>query len=110
MRSTERGATQAMVMHVCAGASSDGNPHKVIGEIQALGDNVLVFNAHLGTSASVPATLYASNRAYLPIGNIRDTFDRTSPLPQPLVAHLKQVPMIVNPGIAAQSPTPGSPI
>ena len=87
-----------LVIHVCAGASSDGNPHQAVEAVQALGENVYVFHAHLGTAANVPATLYPANRAYLPMGAVRDTFDRTSPLPAPLVAHLKQVPLIINPG------------
>lgn len=88
----------ALVVHVCAGASSDGNPHQIVSEIQSLGENVMVFHAHLGAAANVPATLYPCNRAYLPIGMIRDTFDRTSALPAPLVSQLKQVPLIINPG------------
>ena len=88
----------ALVIHVCGGASSDGNPHQAVEAVQALGENVHVFHAHLGTAANVPATLYPANRAYLPIGAIRDTYDRTSPLPAPLVAHLKQIPLIINPG------------
>jgi hypothetical protein len=88
----------ALVIHVCGGASSDGNPHQAVEAVQALGENVHVFHAHLGTAANVPSTLYPANRAYLPMGAIRDTFDRTSPLPALLVAHLKQIPLIINPG------------
>jgi len=88
----------ALVIHVCAAASTDGNPHQAVQEIMALGDNVQVFHAHLGTAANVPPTLFPANRAYLPIGMVRDTFDRASPLPQPLVGFLKQVPLIINPG------------
>jgi hypothetical protein len=88
----------ALIVHVCAGASSDGSPHQVVTELQALVENVLVFHAHLGTAANVPPTLYPANRAYLPIGSTRDTFDRASPLPAALIAHLKQVPLIINPG------------
>lgn len=87
-----------LVIHVCAAASSDGSPHQVVQELMALGDTVQVFHAHLGTAANVPPTLFPANRAYLPIGMIRDTFDRASLLPQPLVAFLKQVPLIINPG------------
>jgi hypothetical protein len=94
---THHGAP-VLIVHVCAGASSDGSPHQVVTNLQALGENVLVFHAHLGTAANVPPTLYPANRAYLPIGTTRDTFDRASPLPAPLVAHLKQVPLIINPG------------
>src|SRR5438552_1187647 len=42
----------ALIVHVCAGASSDGNPHQAVSELQALGENVLVFHAHLGTAAN----------------------------------------------------------
>src|SRR5207248_11215100 len=88
----------ALVMHVCAGASSNGSPHQILSELQAHGESVLVFHAHLGTAANVPPTLYPANRAYLPVGATRDTFDRASPLRAPLVAHLKQIPLIINPG------------
>jgi hypothetical protein len=87
-----------LVVHVCAAASTDGNPHQAVADVQALGEGVLVFHAHLGTAANVPPTLYPANRAYLPIGGTRDMFDRSSPLPPPLVSHLKQVPLIINPG------------
>ena len=48
------------------GASSDGNPHQAVSELQALGENVLVFHAHLGTAANVPATLSDSEKRVLP--------------------------------------------
>jgi hypothetical protein len=95
---TAHPAAPAMVVHICAGASTDGNPHQIVSELQGLGENVLVFHAHLGTAANVPPTLYPANRAYLPIGLTRDMFDRASPLPAPLVSHLKQAPLIINPG------------
>lgn len=81
-----------LVVHLCAGGSSDGNPQKAIEEIQHLEFATgapLVLHAHLSTSKVVPPTLYPSNRAYLPLGPIRELFERSSLLPLPLVQALK---------------------
>jgi hypothetical protein len=92
---TGPGTAPPLVLHLCAGASSDGSPQKVVGAIQGMG--ALVYHAHLGVAAGVTPTLYPSNRAYLPVGSVRDTFDRTSPLSPPLVAVLKEAKLVIPP-------------
>lgn len=92
------GVGQPLVVHVFGGASSDGNPAKVVQAVQALGSGTLVFHAHLGVTTGVPPTLFPANRAYLPVGPIRDTFDRTSPLTPEMVQHLKSAQLVINAG------------
>ena len=89
---SSNGDKQPLVIHISAGASSDGNPLKVVQSIQqssSAGGPPLVMQAHLGSSDNVPATLYPANRAYLNPGPIRDFFEGSSVLPDPFVQVLK---------------------
>jgi hypothetical protein len=88
-----------LVINLFAGSSADGNPSKATQEVLALqtpGGSPLVLQVHLGSSDTVPPTVYPSNRAYLTVGPMRDLFDRVSVLPDPLVAALKaaKVPIV----------------
>lgn len=97
-QSEHAGATgQPLVLHLFAGGSSDGNPFKTIDELQKLPGNPLVFQAHLCSSEHVPATLYAASRTYVPVGPVRDLFDRCSPLPTHLLSALKSAKIAVGP-------------
>lgn len=87
-----------LVLHIFAGGSSDGNPWKKIESVQKLPNNPLVFQAHLCISEHVPASLYAASRSYVPVGPVRDLFDRCSALPANLVASLKAAKIAVGPG------------
>lgn len=86
-----------LIVHLFAGGSSDGNPFKVVSDIQKLPCKPLVFQAHLCVSEHVPATLYAASRLYVPAGPARDLFDRCSPLPANLIAFLKAAKVAVGP-------------
>jgi hypothetical protein len=82
-----------LVLNIFAGGSGDGNPLKAIEEIRQLSfasGSPLVFQVHLAASSLVPGTLYSSNRTFLPVGPMRDMFDRSSPLPAALVNALKE--------------------
>ena len=88
-----------LIIHVLAGGSSDGNPHQAVQEIMNLdtgGVRPVLFHAHLSTSATVPPTLYPSNRYYLPAGSQKDLFSRCSELPTHLVTELKAAGATVN--------------
>lgn len=58
----------------------------------------LVFHAHLSSLARVPPTLYPSADNHLPPGAVREIFQSSSPLPDPLVVVLRQWQVTVNPG------------
>jgi len=58
----------------------------------------LVFHAHLGSSARIPPTLYPSSDAHLPPGPVREVFQSSSCLPEPLAAVLRQSQVTVNAG------------
>lgn len=86
------GSGVPVVIHLFAGSSSDGNPLKSVQNIQELqlsGGAPLVMQAHLGSSDGVPATLFPANRAYVRGGPMRDLFDRTGVLPDPLLEVLR---------------------
>lgn len=81
-----------LVVNVFGAGSGDGNPLKAIEEIRQLttpSGAPLVFQAHLAASSLVPATPYSSSRTFLPVGSMRDVFDRSSLLPVDLVSALK---------------------
>ncbi len=81
-----------LVIHVFAGGTGDGNPHQAVQDIMGVElptGSPLVLHAHLSTSQTVPATLFPSNRYYLPVGPQKDLFSRCSPLPGPLLAAMK---------------------
>ena len=82
-----------LVIHVFAGGTGDGNPHQAVQDVMGVDlptGSPLVIHAHLSTSQTVPATLFPSNRYYLPVGPQKDLFSRCSPLPSPLLAALKE--------------------
>ena len=90
-----------VIIHIFAGGSGDGNPQRVLDEIKGLElptGNPLIFQAHLSSSKTVPATKYPGNRYYLPVGPQKDLFLRCSPVPEHLVASLKEakVSMVEN--------------
>lgn len=89
-----------LVINVSAGSSSDGNPQKAVEAVQEMtfGDReAIVLQAHLGSSDTVPATLYPANRAYLKNGPAKDLFGRASTLPETLIESLKDSRVSVNP-------------
>ena len=84
---------QSVVVHICAGASGDGNPLKVIDGIRKSsigGEPPLVFQILLSTSKLAPPTAYTGNRMALAQGAVRDVFDRSSELPAALVNALRE--------------------
>ena len=86
-------AGQPLVLNIFAGASGDGNPLKAIQEIRDLSaapGSPLVFHLHLAASSLVPPTVYSSNRTFLPVGQMRDVFDRASVLTPAQIAALKE--------------------
>ncbi len=91
----------ALILHLCtSNASADGNPTKAVQQIQEMqlpGGSPLVYQLHLASSEKVPTTRYPGNRAYLPLGTMRDLFERCSRLPTELRASLKAEKMNVNP-------------
>jgi len=91
-----------LVLHVCSGASADGNPHRVINKLMAMPaptDPPLLFQAHLAATAATVTSVYPSTDVYLTVGSsARNLFHRTSPLPGHLVEALKQANVDVNPG------------
>ncbi len=91
---------QPLVVHLFASGSGDGNPTRVIGELQNLsigGRQPLVFQAHLSTAKAVPPTLYTSNRTFLAPGPARDLFERSSPLTADHISALKAAKVVVSP-------------
>lgn len=89
-----------LVFHLFAGGSGDGNPQKVIEDVMQFAvpsGSPLLLQAHFSTSKNVPATLYPSNRYYLPAGPQKDLFPRCSELPESLVTVLKQAKVAINP-------------
>ena len=88
-----------LILHLFGGSSGDGNPQKVIEELLSLSlptGSPLLLQAHLSTSKTVPATVYPSNRYYLPAGPQKDLFPRCSKLPDELVIALKQAKQTIN--------------
>lgn len=60
-------------------------------EIPATAGPPLVFHAHLGGPARVPATLYPSTDTHLPPGAVRELYPCSSVLPELLSATLREV-------------------
>jgi hypothetical protein len=92
--------TAPLVIHLFAGSSADGNPLKAtkdVMDLQTPGGSPLVIQVHLSSSDTVPATLYPSNRAFLPVGPTRDLFERASLLPDHLAAALRAAKVALNP-------------
>lgn len=67
-------------------------------QMQFPGGPPLVFHAHLGSSARIPPTLYPSADGHLPPGEVREIFQCSSDLPDPLAAALREAGIAVNPG------------
>ena len=89
-----------LIINVTAGPSGDGNPQQAIDglmEMDLPAGRPIVAQAHLGSSATVPATLYPANRALLQPGLSRDLFDRASALPDSLTTVLKAAGLTINP-------------
>ncbi|MFO0870531.1 MAG: hypothetical protein U0935_16510 [Pirellulales bacterium] len=90
---------QPLVIHLTAGAAGDGNPLKAVKSVQDLavgGQNPVVVQLHLSSSATTPPTLFPANRAYLPVGQQREWFERASLLPPHLADALKTSQVVVN--------------
>lgn len=80
-----------IICHITASSSADGNPQKAVEKILDTGSgSALVCNVFLGSHDEVPVKEYPSNRQFLPPGNARSIFDRTSLLPESLVRSLRQ--------------------
>ena len=95
------GAAAPLLVHLFAGGSADGNPQKVVSDIWGMsftGGSPLILQMHLSTSKTVPATLFPSNRYYLPPGPAKDLFGRSSPVPPALATALREDKVTVNPG------------
>lgn len=89
---------QPLVMHLFAGGSGDGNPSRVIGELQEMsirGRKPLVFNAHFSNAKAVPPTVYCSNRSFLAPGPGRDLFERSSQMTGEQINALKSAKIVV---------------
>ena len=100
-RMNEGTVESALVLHVTAGESSDGDPEAAIEQIRQLdliADRPLVFHAHLGTHAAAPAKTFPSNGLFLPAGPIRTLFDRSSSLTDRIVSALAAAGTAPQPG------------
>lgn len=80
-RTAERGARGIMV-HVFTGASSDGNPQRVIEEMLRDPDGPIVVQCHVAASSALVTTPFPSKQAFVASGMARDLFSRASELPE----------------------------
>lgn len=90
-----------LIVHVTAGASSDGNSEMAVKRLLELDTPTgtpLLFHAHMASSATAMTCPYPSSHVYLTLGSARDLYRRSSPLPESLIAALKDFDIEVNPG------------
>jgi hypothetical protein len=80
-RRAERGG-RGIVVHVFTGASSDGNPQRVIDEMLSSPDGPIVVQCHVAASSALVTTAFPSKQAFVASGVARDLFSRASELPE----------------------------
>lgn len=80
-RTAERGG-RGIVVHVFTGASSDGNPQRVIEEMLRDPDGPIVVQCHVAASSALVTTAFPSKQAFVASGMARDLFSRASELPE----------------------------
>ncbi len=73
-------------------------PVNAVWQLPLPGGAPLVFHAHLTSSGHVPPTLYPASEAHLPVGAVREVFQASSVLPEPMAAALRQSQVTVGPG------------
>jgi hypothetical protein len=78
-RSGKRGGA-AIIIHVFSGASSDGNPQRVIDELTKAPDATFVVQCHVAASSTLVTTAFPSKQAFVASGMARDLFARGSEL------------------------------
>jgi hypothetical protein len=79
-RTAERGG-RGIVVHVFTGASSDGNPQRVIDEMLSGPGGAIVVQCHVASSSALVTTAFPSKQAFVASGIARDLFSRVSELP-----------------------------
>lgn len=72
---------QALILHVFAGASSDGNPQKAIADLLGLASRPLLVQCHMATSATLITTAFPAKQVLLASTFAKDLFSRASELP-----------------------------
>jgi len=92
---TEKGAAaQApMIIHITTAKAFSEDVCAAVDQIlnlQIPTGAALVYHVHLGSISTVPATLYPSNRQYLPSGPIRTLFNICSVLPTVLAQAIRE--------------------
>jgi hypothetical protein len=80
-RTAELGG-RGVLLHVFAGASSDGNPQRVIDEMLGGADGPIVVQCHVAASSALVTTAFPSKQAFVATGMARDLFSRASELPE----------------------------
>jgi hypothetical protein len=80
-RTAERGG-QGIVVHVFTGASSDGNPQRVIDEMLRNPGGPILVQCHVAGSSALVTTAFPSKQAFVASGMARDLFSRASELPE----------------------------
>jgi hypothetical protein len=79
-RTAERGG-RGIVVHVFTGASSDGNPQRVIDELLRDPGGPILVQCHVAASSALVTTAFPSKQAFVASGMARDLFSRASELP-----------------------------
>lgn len=69
-----------VVVHVFGGSSADGNPVRSVKALDELGRSVTVFQVHVGSTESVPATAFPGKQATLTSSLAQDLFNRSASL------------------------------
>jgi hypothetical protein len=80
-RTAERGG-RGIVVHVFTGASSDGNPQRVIDEMLSAPGGPIMVQCHVASSSALVTTAFPSKQAFVASGMARDLFSRSSEIPE----------------------------
>ena len=80
-RTADRGG-RGIVVHVFTGASSDGNPQRVIDEMLRDPGGPILVQCHVAASSALVTTAFPSKQAFVASGMARDLFSRASELPE----------------------------
>lgn len=69
-----------VVVHIFGGSSADGNPVRSVKALEELDRSVTVFQVHIGSTESVPATAFPRKQATLTSSFAQDLFNRSASL------------------------------
>ena len=92
-------SVQAIVVHIMGACEVDAEFATAIRELTQVlpGDGaVRLLQVHLGSHDAVPATVAPANRAYVPLGTMRNLFDLTPELTEDLATAWRQKGVVVN--------------